>query len=103
MARATYSNNDAIIYSLWRARSHDFAKFPVKFPVSRENRQSRESSALLRQPIRSLQFCRQRPVGDATRLLILFGCVHPVDHTCPTLRFAFDVAGEIVRASAERI
>jgi hypothetical protein len=42
--------NDATIWSLWRARSHDFAKFPVKFPVSRENGQSRGRSALLRQP-----------------------------------------------------
>ena len=37
-------------WSLWRARSHDFAKFPVKFPVSRENGQSSGPSALLRQP-----------------------------------------------------
>ena len=41
---------NANIWSLWRARSHDFAKFPVKFPVSRENGRSREPSALLRQP-----------------------------------------------------
>ena len=32
-------------------KPHDFAKFPVKFPVSRENGQSRGPSALLRQPI----------------------------------------------------
>ena len=37
-------------WSLWRARSHDFAKFPVKFPVSRENGQSMGPSALRRQP-----------------------------------------------------
>ena len=42
--------NDAIFYSLWRSRGRDFAKFPVKFPVSRENEQSRGLPALRRQP-----------------------------------------------------
>jgi hypothetical protein len=42
--------NDVIIYSLWRSRNREFAKFPVKFPVSRETGQSRGPSALLRQP-----------------------------------------------------
>ena len=42
--------NRATIWSLWRARKRDFAKFPVKFPVSRENGRSRGPSALLRQP-----------------------------------------------------
>jgi len=42
--------NDGISCSLWRPQSLDFAKFPVKFPVSRENGQSRAPSALLRQP-----------------------------------------------------
>jgi allophanate hydrolase len=41
-----------MICSLWRSRSRNFAKFPVKFPVSRENGQSRGPSALLRQPSR---------------------------------------------------
>jgi len=40
------------ILSLWSAKSHDFTKFPVKFPVSRENGQSRGPSALRRQPTR---------------------------------------------------
>ena len=40
----------AINCRLYRSQSRDFAKFPVKFPVSRENGQSRGPSALLRQP-----------------------------------------------------
>ena len=47
--RLTPCTNTTIL-GLWRAKSHDFAKFPVKFPVSRENGQSRVSSALRRQP-----------------------------------------------------
>ena len=34
-----------------RSRIRDFAKFPVKFPVSRQNGQSRAPSALPRQPV----------------------------------------------------
>ena len=40
----------AINCSLWCSQIRDFEKFPVKFPVSRENEQSRGDSSLPRQP-----------------------------------------------------
>ena len=55
--------NDATVSSLWRASSDDFAKFPVKFPVSRENGQSRGLSALRRQPASPVSTLCQASLG----------------------------------------
>ncbi len=50
----------AINCGLWCSQNRDFAKFPVKFPVSRENEQSR---GILHcrpsHPVQSLEFSRQ--------------------------------------------
>ena len=42
--------NDGTISGLRVPKCDKFTKFPVKFPVSRENRQSRGPPALRRQP-----------------------------------------------------
>ena len=72
--------------SLWSGKTQDLGNFPVKFPVCRENGQSRVRTPLRRQPAESLVPQSLSTCFPSPLLFILNGVPLPVLNRCSRQR-----------------